>query len=91
MNAAVKDEDAISIARTRLSALFAEDGITDIRLEEIARKSKKGWNITFSFYRKSKQSAAMGDLAKLFPPDWQREWKLVEVNNNGEVVAILNG
>jgi hypothetical protein len=88
----MREEQVIALAKDRLATLFAEEGVKDLRLEEIKRKSKGGWSVTLSFFRPASiQPNITGALAHILTPEWQRAWKVVEVNGDGEVIAIVNG
>ncbi len=60
-------KDAVAEAKTYVKDLFAEDGVTDVRLEEVEYDEReKAWNITLGFLRrpsaKEAHSIAVNDI-----------------------------
>lgn len=88
---ALSAEDVVGLAKARLLSLFADEGVRDLHLEELVREPEGGWSVTFSFFRPSKfLMSDAGALAKVIPPEWQREEKVVELSPEGEVIAVLS-
>lgn len=85
------DEEAIALAKSRTAALFGEENIQDLRLEEIERKHEGGWFITVSFVRKDRVRSVGNKLSLITPVEWDREEKIVEIAGGGDVVAIRHG
>lgn len=52
-------KEAIAKAKTYVGELFAEDGISDVRLEEVEHdESDRSWNVTLGFLRHREASTA---------------------------------
>lgn len=81
---------AISIAKEQLSSLFASEGVSDLQLEEVER-DRNNWLVRISFMRASRAKPAVaGTVGSYLPPDWQRESRVVEINGDGDVIAVTN-
>jgi hypothetical protein len=82
----MEPREVISLAKSEFSALFGEDGIARLELEEIARRGEK-WYVTLSFVRPSRQSEK-GQLASYLPESWRRERKVVTLDKEGRLVSV---
>lgn len=78
-----------------LADIFAEEGIKDIRLEEVELQENADgppdWRITFSFLRNRKAEGVTpwGEaLMRTLGPVAERDIKVVCVNNSGQVSAM---
>jgi hypothetical protein len=82
---------AIKLAKEQLSSLFATEGVSELQLEEVERKRNGNWLVTISFLRASRaRPAAPGTLASYLPPDWQRESRVVEIDTDGNILAVTS-
>lgn len=88
-------KDAVARAKASLSDLFSEEGVLDLRLEEVERdEPEKAWNITLGFLRKAPPSPkdAAAALGLAFTLDAisarRRAYRVVRVKDDGTVVSV---
>lgn len=75
---AVDVKEAIGRAKTYLSMVFAEEDVSDVRLEEVVHDRGAGaWLITFGLIRPSSRGIGVADLFATAMPT--RSYKVVRV------------
>lgn len=87
----MRPEEAVTRAKELLPTLFAGERIEDVLLEGVERKAKGGWRVTLSFSRPVRVASGLaraGALARVIPPDWEREYKWLDIDATGEVFAL---
>jgi hypothetical protein len=90
----VKIKEAVAIAKQHIQELFADEGITDIALEEVEPHLDSDdprenlWKITIGFTRPWDAPGAAG-LAMGLPR--RRTYKIVDISDaDGKVTAVWN-
>ncbi len=80
--------EAIDGAKKVILALFGNEGIDDLNLEEVAFHEKKAeWRVVISFARSPAQSPK-GALGGAFASLRRRDKKLVRLRPNGDLIAV---
>jgi hypothetical protein len=88
----IEVKQAVETAANYLADLFAEEGISDIRLEEVELSDdSQTWYITFSFLRKAKQTGrqAMDDLQYALGQHHDRDYKVLALRADDGVVTSV--
>ena len=85
-------KNAVSKAKAYLMELFAEDGVADIRLEEVEHDERdESWNITLGFLRHREAPANMSALVASLDAlaSRRRVYRVVRVRErDGAVVSV---
>lgn len=88
-------QSAVKAARSALDALFADDPVRDVALEEIelvTEGSNELWAVTLGYYKKRSVSPMTGGFNNIFqPPDKieNRVYKTLFINaNTGDFVKM---
>lgn len=75
-------KQAIAKAKTSVADLFENEGVHDIRLEEIRFDDVPSqWLVTVGFLRGKPSS---GTILDKIQPEWRREYKVVAISNSTE-------
>jgi hypothetical protein len=89
-------KEAISVAKQWVRDVFSEEGISDIRLEEVRfDDAQQQWLITVSFARPARNvrspSLAPGSLSRMLEGELlQTSLKVVRIRSDGRVLAVEN-
>lgn len=81
-------KEAVKAAKTYIADLFAEEGLSDLGLEEVEREpSDNGWRVTVGFSRplntvRNPLTLMTGDAAP------RRSYKVVIIRDDGEVLSV---
>jgi len=81
-------KDAVKAAKTYVADVFSEENLSNLGLEEVEHdEAKKMWFVTVGFSRpwnttRNALTAISGD------PNPQRAYRIVSLNDNGEVISI---
>jgi malate synthase len=92
----IEVKEAVQAAMRYTAELFAQEGVSDIRLEEVELSEDSAtWHVTLSFLRKHKASSVSPALEELlhagtvFGPQMDRDFKVLSVRaDNGVVTAV---
>lgn len=84
---ALKASQAVEIAKDQLLALFKDEQLQNVGLEEVEPAAAAGWKITFGFSRPWNNPKSP-TMAAIHSP--QRSYKVVSVSISGEVLSIKN-
>ena len=86
-------KEAVRLARDHIMELFAPEGISSVRLEEVVFDDEDDiWKITIGFMRPedSTKSSLVNPLSDMFNLR-ERVYKSVHIrDSNGHVIAVLN-
>ena len=78
------------IAKQELISLYDEDA-TDLRLEQVTRSENgDNWEVVVSYLLENKNQPTkieLLDMRRVFP--YERVYKLLKINSNGEVEELL--
>lgn len=83
--------EAVAIATDTVEALFGEQGISNVMLEEVETTSNDFWKVTIGFDRPAdaSNSKAIGVTAGLIAMARRRKYKVVQVSKlDGDVLSI---
>jgi len=84
-------KEAVRTAAKYLADLFAEEGISDIRLEEVElSEDVQTWNVTLSFLRKAGVQTPLAEqLSVALGPQRDRDFKVLTVRaDDGSVTSV---
>ena len=84
-------KEAVRTAANYLADLFAEEDISDIRLEEVElSEDNQTWNVTLSFLRKVRVRGAPAEaLSAGLGPQMDRDFKVLTVRAEDGVVTSV--
>ena len=81
-------KEATHITRDYITAVFADEEITQLGLEEAVYDPDAGqWRITFGFARPWDKQGALGLRMGLKVP---RDYKVVVIDNEGRVISLTD-
>jgi hypothetical protein len=88
-------KEAISAAKQCINSLFADEGLANLRLEEVEFDDEaQTWNITLGFLRPMEKAPVNGLAASIFQQlelNQERDYKVVRINDgNAKVLSVKN-
>lgn len=83
-------KEAVSTAKGYVAELFAEEGMTDLGLEEVVFEEVSGdWKVTVGFSRSWKQLSGLS--AALAPGVRNRSYKVIRIRDqDGHVISLTD-
>lgn len=84
---------AVAQAKEYVSILFADEGISDVYLEEIffGQEDTEEWKVTIGFNRSSSRERARNPVVEAISPPREREYKVVVINDlDGRIVSVTD-
>jgi len=89
----IQVKEAVDAAARYTAELFEQEGILDLRLEEVElSEDESTWHVTLSFLRKRKVSSRMEEqlrAASLAGPPMDRDFKVLSVRASDGVVTSV--
>jgi hypothetical protein len=85
-------KEAVKIAKSYVSDVFADEGVTDLGLEEVEHDDREGaWNITVAFSRPLNLVGNTFTTITGQTSSAPRAYKVVHIReSDGEVMSVLN-
>ncbi len=83
-------KEAAQMSREYIADLFGDEGITDVRLEEVVIDDRSGdWRITIGFERpREYKSGTLGERMSL--QRRERSYKVVRMNQDGRIKSVTD-
>jgi hypothetical protein len=89
----IEVKQAVEAAARYTAELFAQEGILDVRLEEVELSEDEGtWHVTLSFLRKRKASSSLEEALRagsLVGTPMDRDFKVLSVRASDGVVTSV--
>ncbi len=84
-------KEAVGLAKRHVADLFAQEGVTNLGLEEVEYDdARQQWRVTVGFSRSWDHPRQLAAIAGLTNSGMRRTYKLVIIDEAGKVLAVRN-